>query len=56
MLRCLYAADETLRSNRMALNNLMAAMYNATSAQSKAPANSKEDPLWYLKNISIHLL
>ena len=49
----LYAADETLRSNRMAQNNLMAAMYNAASAQSKATANSKEDPLWYFKNISI---
>ena len=49
----LYAADETLRSNRMAQNNLMAAMYNAASAQSKAAANSKEDPLWYFKNISM---
>ena len=49
----LYAADETLRSNRMAQNNLMAAMYNAASAQSKATANSKEDPLWYFKNISM---
>lgn len=49
----LYAADETLRSNRMAQNNLMAAMYNAASVQSKAAANSKEDPLWYFKNISM---
>ena len=49
----LYAADETLRSNRMSQNNLMAAMYNAASAQSKATANSKEDPLWYFKNISM---
>ena len=49
----LYAADETLRSNRMAQNNLMSAMYNAASAQSKAAANSKEDPLWYFKNISM---
>ncbi len=49
----LYAADETLRSNRMAQNNLMAAMYNAASTQSKAAANSKEDPLWYFKNISM---
>ena len=49
----LYAADETLRSNRMAQNNLIAAMYNAASAQSKAAANSKEDPLWYFKNISM---
>ena len=49
----LYAADETLRSNRMAQNNLMAAMYNAASTQSKATANSKEDPLWYFKNISM---
>ena len=49
----LYAADETLRSNRMAQNNLMAAMYNAASVQSKATANSKEDPLWYFKNISM---
>ena len=49
----LYAADETLRSNRMAQNNLMTAMYNAASAQSKAAANSKEDPLWYFKNISM---
>ena len=49
----LYAADETLRSNRMAQNNLMAAMYNAASIQSKAAANSKEDPLWYFKNISM---
>ena len=49
----LYAADETLRSNRMAQNNLMAAMYNAASAQSKAAANNKEDPLWYFKNISM---
>ena len=49
----LYAADETLRSNRTAQNNLMAAMYNAASAQSKAAANSKEDPLWYFKNISM---
>lgn len=49
----LYAADENLRANRMAQNNLMAAMYNAASAQATAAANSKEDPLWYFKNISM---
>lgn len=49
----LYAADENLRANRMAQNNLMAAMYNAANAQANAAANSKEDPLWYFKNISL---
>ena len=48
-----YAADENLRSTRMAQNNLMAAMYNAASAQARASANSTSDPLWYFNNISM---
>ena len=49
----LYAADENLRANRMAQNNLMSAMYNAAQAQASAAANSASDPLWYFKNISM---
>ena len=49
----IYAADENLRANRIAQNNLMAAMYNAASAQANAAANSTDDPLWYFRNISM---
>lgn len=47
------SADENLRSNRQAQNNLMAAIYNNVSAQNRQYADAINEPLNYFKNISM---
>lgn len=47
------SADENLRSNRQAQNNLMAAIYNNVAAQNRQYADAINEPLNYFKNISM---
>ena len=47
------SADENLRSNRQAQNNLMAAMHNNYSAQNRQYTDAINEPYNYFKNISM---
>ena len=48
-----YSADENLRSNMAAQNNLMSAMYNAAQAQNQGYLNALNANWDYFKNISL---
>lgn len=47
------SADENLRSNRMAQNNLMAAMYANAKAQNLSYADAINQPINYFKDITL---